>query len=386
MGTLLLDSTPSDSDPRLTELVIPGTHHSGSYSIHSWLPFGRNIGSTQGSSVYEQLCSGARYLDLRVAPTRDDGGGGGQPPESVSFSIWHNFLRGAPIEIILRQIRDFCQDHTDEIIIVELVPEFGRTFTEEQKERCLVCCLSELDGLLLPCYSSSNGQEEAGSASSFLTKCPTILQKSVRQILSEGPERVLLVLHHRFDAVLTARREMLKPFVGRFLPGSRCLHNPWHNTNQRQVLQECNLRCVLQEECDRCNNNDGDVRRQRLLCSQLAATPQASSAMQILTLIGTGTRSLWPRTLARILYQQSASDSTTRGKGIDNNDNYDDASLLEWFRRTTAAVSGSVEKSATKKEGAKWNICSLDFIELCPPLVEAMILANAHHGTASSSS
>lgn len=328
MGQLL-----HDSNLRLTELVIPGTHHSGSYSIRSMIPFGRNIGCTQSTSVYEQLCHGARYLDLRVGPVEDD-----------TFAIWHSFLRGAKIEDILNEVKDFCREHTDEIVIVELVPEFGRPFTDEQKQACLELCLSVLGQKLLRCYPDESSTERT---------YPKILQTSYRQILNSGSERVLLLLHHRFNNVLSS--DSIRAYQCRFLRGSRFLVNPWHNTNRRDQLQQRNLRCLF-EECDR------NPARQRLVCSQLVATPQAGGTRQILTLVSTGTRSLWPRTLARKLYSNDSDDGT----------------LLEWFRQTlkqSPAQTGA-ERSKYDQDTAGWNICSVDFIELCPELIETMILTN----------
>jgi hypothetical protein len=121
MGNLV-QSCP---DVKLGEMVLPGTHDSGSYSIESFKLFSA-VGRTQNVSVQEQLHRGARYLDIRVAGGAKD-----------LVSIWHGCLQGAKLERILEDIQSFTADFPGEFLIVEIVAEYGREFKPEQKKKCL---------------------------------------------------------------------------------------------------------------------------------------------------------------------------------------------------------------------------------------------------------
>lgn len=108
----------------LGEMVIPGTHDSGSYSIETFSPFSA-VGRTQNVSVLEQLHRGARFLDLRIAGSGSNAG------------ISHGCLKGSKIERILDDIHLFCQDFPGEFVMIEVVAEYGRPFSGEQKKQTL---------------------------------------------------------------------------------------------------------------------------------------------------------------------------------------------------------------------------------------------------------
>ena len=109
----------------LGEMVIPGTHDSGSYSIDTFTPFSA-VGRTQNATVVEQLHRGARYLDLRVAQGGRD-----------KVSIFHGCLQGTVLERVVEDIHLFCQDFPGEFLIVEISHEFGRDFKPELKKKAL---------------------------------------------------------------------------------------------------------------------------------------------------------------------------------------------------------------------------------------------------------
>ena len=115
------------SRPEITigEMVIPGSHDAGSYSIDTFKLFSA-VGRTQNVTVLEQLHRGSRYLDLRIA-------GGG----SDSVSIWHGCLQGTQFERVLEDIHLFCQDFPGEFLIVEVVAEYGRDFKPAAKKKAL---------------------------------------------------------------------------------------------------------------------------------------------------------------------------------------------------------------------------------------------------------
>jgi hypothetical protein len=108
----------------LGDMVIPGTHDSGSHSIDTFKLFSA-VGRTQNVGVLEQLHRGARFLDLRIA-------GAG-----TNASIFHGCLQGSPFERVLDDIHLFCQDFPGEFIVIEVVAEYGRAFSAEQKKQAL---------------------------------------------------------------------------------------------------------------------------------------------------------------------------------------------------------------------------------------------------------
>jgi len=89
--------TQARPEPQVRDLLIPGTHDSGTETIPDWQPFSA-VGKTQNCNVHGQLQAGARYLDLRVATTKGDPNG---------ISICHGFLQGGKLKDILQQIVAF---------------------------------------------------------------------------------------------------------------------------------------------------------------------------------------------------------------------------------------------------------------------------------------
>lgn len=116
----------------LPNLVIPGSHDSGAYELISkfgfandrpdlqqnwWLnafklityPIIEHFSITQNMNIYQQLYSGIRYLDIRIA----------QRTEDQCFYICHNFY-GPPLEKVLNDIGQFAQSNHSEIIIIDI--------------------------------------------------------------------------------------------------------------------------------------------------------------------------------------------------------------------------------------------------------------------------
>ena len=108
----------------LGDMVLPGTHYSGSYSIDTFKLFSA-VARTQNVSVLEQLHRGARFLDLRIAGS------------GTNVSIFHGCVQGTMFERILDDIHLFCQDFPGEFLIIEVVAEYGRAFTPSLKKKAL---------------------------------------------------------------------------------------------------------------------------------------------------------------------------------------------------------------------------------------------------------
>ena len=116
-----------------------------------------------------------------------------------------------------------------------------------------------------------------------------------------------------------------------FIRRKNTIRNPWHNTRKIDQLLQKNL--DLLEEF-------GDDRR-FLLCNQCLATPGVNSGREVLGAVLSGSRSLRPVSHACQLYQ---------------------CGVLDCFLRDNAAQP--------------WNIVALDFIDLCPELMDFLIGLN----------
>ena len=114
----------------LKDLVIPGSHDSGTFYLHQNMEIGPDESSTiqtlgnifgkiaksvvhswsvtQSMNIYEQLLSGIRYLDLRVAYRAED----------KKFRILHG-LYGCAIEEILEDVKRFVANYPKEIVILD---------------------------------------------------------------------------------------------------------------------------------------------------------------------------------------------------------------------------------------------------------------------------
>ena len=105
-------------------MVIPGTHDSGSYSIDSYKVFSA-VGRSQTVSILEQLHRGTRFLDIRLGES------------GKNINIFHGCLSGTKLERVLEEISLFCHDFPGEFVIIELVAEYGRSYSVKQKMKTL---------------------------------------------------------------------------------------------------------------------------------------------------------------------------------------------------------------------------------------------------------
>ena len=97
---------------KLCQLLIPGTHNSGSYGTL----FG--IGQTQDWSIKEQLENGIRFLDVRLAVN--------QSPDD--FEIVHGFLKlGSFKKHIMYPVLEFLKKNPSEMIFMG-IRDYGLGF------------------------------------------------------------------------------------------------------------------------------------------------------------------------------------------------------------------------------------------------------------------
>ncbi|KAM0942372.1 putative phosphoinositide phospholipase C, Phosphatidylinositol diacylglycerol-lyase [Dioscorea sansibarensis] len=96
---------------RIRDIVWPGTHDSATDKIGIRF-VSRPFAQCQSSSIYRQLCRGARVLDVRVNQDR---------------RVCHGILLTYTIDVVLDSIKRFLSETTSEILILEIRTEFGYT-------------------------------------------------------------------------------------------------------------------------------------------------------------------------------------------------------------------------------------------------------------------
>lgn len=101
----------------LGELAIPGTHDSMAHSRH--LPF-RDIVRTQTMSLQQQLESGIRYVDIRLAYMKDH------------FALYHGSVAlGYRLEDVLSTVQRYLQAHPSETVLMRIKQEHTRASDAE---------------------------------------------------------------------------------------------------------------------------------------------------------------------------------------------------------------------------------------------------------------
>jgi hypothetical protein len=108
---------------QLNELAIPGAHDAGTYGM---------VGPAcnQGIDVYGQLCSGARYLNLRVIWNKYSGMVQ-IPIRDPAYYLYHgNFVSDNTLAAVLDQIQRFVSEHPFEILLLD----FEHLYQEEGKD------------------------------------------------------------------------------------------------------------------------------------------------------------------------------------------------------------------------------------------------------------
>lgn len=289
-------------DVKLSELVIPGTHDSASYSLHSFKLFSA-AGRTQNVSVYEQLIQGARYLDIRVA------GDGEENAEDVY--VFHGCLKCAKLETILSEIKTFLEEHPQEFIFCEIVAEYGRLFTDAQKLYALKL-LKEAFGDQI--YTGAKYEELMG-------------EWSLSEVVKNQMKNMCIMVHPRIykfevEGTMYEEEQIIEKFG--FVNSRRWMRSQWHNTRDMGQLKEWNLDEVKKY---------GHQTDKKLLNNQIVLTPGVGGPMDIVNLL-VGGNSLRPVSFAASLYKNDILDVYFR----DNADEPWNMVMLDYIDLTPALV------------------------------------------------
>ena len=217
-------------------LVFPGTHDSGSYYLTSkfqpdsngrdipeWLQSISKIiktvgipidelvarwAKTQKQTIFEQLRTGARYLDLRC----------GWQPDTKTWKIHHSLV-GVDVVTVLEDIKSFMNAFKTEVVIVELSHFYGDP-DEDAVEQLASEVLGALGELVVPYYPSER--------ENFWTRA---LEESVKK-----NQRVLIAFEN-FNAYNTTEKH--SPFLWPWV-----LENGYADTDDVARMKEYNYDVV----------------------------------------------------------------------------------------------------------------------------------------------
>ena len=264
---------------KLRELVIPGTHDSASYSLKAWSLFSA-AGRTQNVSVYEQLLRGARYLDIRVA--------GSNQVNVEDVYIFHGCLRCAKLDSVLKEIKVFMELHPQEFIFLEIVPEYGRLYTDEQKLYTLQLVQETFGDKI---YTGNNYDQ-------------IMNQWTLAQIVNGQKKNMCVMVHPRIykfevDDVEFLEDNIMEDFG--FVNSHRWMRNHWHNTRDIELLKEWNLEEVKKY----------GPQNKKLLNNQIVLTPGVGGIADVAKLV-LGGNSLRPVSFAAALYRSEVLDEYFR--------------------------------------------------------------------------
>lgn len=132
----------------LNRFILPGSHNSGSHSIsvnehgiapfspvHPLLaPFFERWSKCQTCDIYEQLCAGVRYIDLRVCKHHK---------KNLELRTEHS-VYGESIEVGLNCVKKFVDAHPGEIVILHLNNFRGEGFDTVADHACVIQVLRRI--------------------------------------------------------------------------------------------------------------------------------------------------------------------------------------------------------------------------------------------------
>jgi hypothetical protein len=166
-------------DKRLAQIVIPGTHDSGTYQM-GWGE-GINVAKTQNVSIGEQLKDGIRYLDLRTREAKHKG--------CADDSVWwivHGDYWSYRLQDALDEIATFVKKpaNSKEVIILDL----QAIRTEYDDDRAV----DVLFGLI---------QKKLGPYIAPIDQANKWQEKSLADFVSQGRQIIVLVKSERLKRI-----------------------------------------------------------------------------------------------------------------------------------------------------------------------------------------
>lgn len=182
---------------RINQIVWPGTHDSATNKIGIRF-ISRPFAQCQSLSIYNQLKTGTRVLDIRVQEDR---------------RVCHGILLTYNVDVVINDVKKFMQETTSEIIILEIRTEFGHDDPPD------------FDKYL---------EDELGEYLIHQDDC--VFEKTVSELL---PKRIICVWKPRKTA---------QPKVGGPLWGSRYLKDNWIDTDLPSTKFESNVKHLAEQQ------------------------------------------------------------------------------------------------------------------------------------------
>jgi hypothetical protein len=113
MNCWISDNLDLLQDKYLNEIVLPGTHDSGAYTLKTFFPkMFKHFTLNQKCSVFAQLNNGIRALDLRISKS--------EPNIESKYMVSHTFPC-VELDSIIKQIMKFLLDNESEIVVLYTV-------------------------------------------------------------------------------------------------------------------------------------------------------------------------------------------------------------------------------------------------------------------------
>ena len=256
-----------DSNKKLRDVVIPGTHNSASSTISKWSLFS-GVAVCQNLTVHEQLNGGARYLDVRVCGHNND------------IITCHGIVKGGKLASIVEEVNAFLCNNPKEFIIVEIKDEAPMTSLEKYQ--------------VLHLIQSTFGERMI----TFADKQTWFQLKQVTMgEIRNRMKNVLILIHNSFSfhrEGISYDMNMVEKEFSCF-HNSTLLHDKWHNTTNPGELLNRNLTHLR-----RLSRYDRDY----TICNQLVLTPQSPSNLLDTMYLLFGLKSLQPISLVKQLYQK----------------------------------------------------------------------------------
>jgi hypothetical protein len=205
-------------DKKLAEIVIPGTHDSGTYQM-GW-GSGVNTAKTQNVSIGEQLMDGIRYLDLRVTEAKH----GGCADDSVWW-LFHKY-KSYRLQDALDEIATFVKKpaNSKEVIILD----FQDIDIEYKDDRAV----DVLFGLI---------QKKLGPYIAPIDQVNKWQKTSLAEFVSQGRQIIVLVKSERLKRI---NEPGFKPGCGAkfdskfFTPREDNLGSRWIQLETASALQD----------------------------------------------------------------------------------------------------------------------------------------------------
>ncbi|GFT00914.1 PI-PLC X domain-containing protein 1, partial [Nephila pilipes] len=136
------------SNLRIHEIMIPGSHDSGSFSKKKKSKPYIRYKYAQELSIFNQLVYGLRYFDLRIGYYKNIPG---------KYFINHNFLKtNHTVKSVLEQVKKFLMKGKKEIIILDF-HDFPHGFTSYDIHQNLINLIHSILGPLLIPHDARNG-------------------------------------------------------------------------------------------------------------------------------------------------------------------------------------------------------------------------------------